>query len=67
MISKKDLISDLKFCQTLMDKLILYASMHYETEHFWASNHTVIQNDIKRLRRELNDINHKLEWDYKNE
>ena len=67
MISKKDLISDLKFCQALMDKLVSYAQKNYKSDKFWASNHTVIQNDIKRLRRELNDINHKLEWDYRNE
>ena len=64
MIKKNELIKDLKFCQELMDRLMLYASMHYETECFWNSNHTVIQNDIKRLRRELNDISHKLDWNY---
>ena len=65
MISKNNLVKDLKFCKELMDRIIEYADNKYIESHSWRSNHTVIQNDIKRLRRELNEINKKLEWDYK--
>ena len=65
MISKNNLIKDLKFCKELMDRIIKYADDKYIESHSWRSNHTVIQNDIKKLRRELNEINKKLEWNYK--
>ena len=64
MINKKDLMSDLKFCQTLMNRLVNYASEDYKDSP-WDNHHTVIQSDIRRLRRELNEIHHKLEWNYK--
>ena len=64
MVNKKVLISDLKFCKELMDRLVEYANNNYESENWMNNNHTVIQNDIKRLRRELNEVNKKLVWNY---
>lgn len=64
MINKKNLIKELKFCRTLLDKLIEYAEDNYE-EKGYVRRHTIIQNDIVRLRRELNDIKLKLNWDYR--
>jgi len=52
---------DLKFCKELMDRLIKYTDDNYTSERSWQSNHTVIQNDITRLRRELMSVSHKLE------
>ena len=58
---RNKLIEDLKFCQTLMDRLVKYADSNYE-DNWWNSKHTVIQKDIIRLRRELNDIRVGLDW-----
>ena len=52
---------DLKFCKELMDRLVKYADENYVDERSWQSNHTVIQNDITRLRRELMSVYHGLE------
>lgn len=49
---KENLMTDLAFCKALMDRLVAYADTH--------DNHTVVQNDIIRLRRELNEIRIKL-------
>ena len=65
MTSKKEILSDLKFCKELMDRLMIYAEKNYQDDYSYGSNHTVIQNDIIRLRRELNEVNRKLDWDYK--
>ena len=65
MISKKNLMKDLKFCKELMDRLVDMADSLYCDEHPWGSNYTTIQSDIIRLRRELNNVNHKLDWQYK--
>ena len=65
-LSKKNLIKELKFCRTLLDRLIEYAEDNYR-EDGYERKHTVIQNDIVRLRRELNDVKLKLNWDYKGE
>ena len=65
MVSKKELLQDLKFCQQLMDRLVTYADKNYYDEHSYGSNHTVIQNDIMKLRRELMNVSHKLDWTYK--
>lgn len=64
MTSKKNLMKDLKFCKELMDRLVDTADSLYHDEHSWGSNRTSIQSDIIRLRRELNNVNHKLEWQY---
>lgn len=62
MQNKKEIMADLKFCKELMDRLVKYTDDHYIDDHYWQSNHTVIQNDIVRLRRELMNVSHKLDW-----
>lgn len=52
--SKKDIIKDLIFCKDLMDRLVDQADRMGDSPHY--SGRTVIQNDIIRLRRELNNI-----------
>ena len=52
------------FCQELMNRLVDYTKKNYDDGYSYGSNHTVIQNDIIRLRRELNNLNQKLNWDY---
>ena len=64
MTSRKEILTDLKFCKELMDRLITYTEKNYLDDFSYGSNHTVIQNDIKRLRRELNEVNRKLDWNY---
>ena len=64
MTSKKNLMKDLKFCKELMDRLVDMTDSLYHDENSWGSNRTIIQSDIIRLRRELNNVNHKLEWQY---
>lgn len=64
MIRKFNLINELEFCKELIDRLIKYADENYSDAHSYASNHTPIQNDIKRIRRELNEISKKLNWNY---
>ena len=61
MTDKKTLMNDLKFCQELMNRLVTYSRNHFIDEYSWKSNHTVIQADIIRLRRELNEIRKELE------
>ena len=64
MTSKKEIINDLKFCKELMDRMIAFTESTYCDEHSYSSNHTAIQADIIRLRRELMSISHKLDWNY---
>lgn len=61
MTSKKEIMSDLKFCKELMDRLVEYADKNLLDERVWYSNHTVIQDDIVKLRRELMAVSHKLD------
>ena len=64
-ISKKELIEDLEFCKDLMNRLVDYAKANYPNEpKFWDRKHTVIQADIIRLRRELNNVKIKLDSNY---
>ena len=44
-----------------LDRIIKYTEREYKE---WGGYHTVIQSDIIKLRRELNEINHKFEWNY---
>lgn len=62
MKGKKEIMSDLKFCKELLDRLIEYTDDNYNDSNSYASNHTVIQNDIVKLRRELMSVSHKLDW-----
>jgi hypothetical protein len=59
-MEKEELIKDLKFCQELMDRLVKFADTHY-IDCIYDNKHTVIQRDIIRLRRELNEIRNKLD------
>ena len=58
-MTKAELIKELRFCKELMNRLEEYAIAHY-SDAYIDNNHTVIQNDIIRLRRELNEIRIKL-------
>lgn len=61
-MTKAELIKELRFCKELLQRLEEYAIAHYSDNHIY-NQHTVIQNDIIRLRRELNEIRIKLgEW-----
>ena len=62
--SKKEILNDIKFCHELMDRLEEYVKSNYDTDKWWNSHPTVIQSDITRLRRELMNVHHKLEWNY---
>lgn len=61
--TKKEIIADLKYCKESLDRIIRYAEKSYEDNQYY-DHHTVIQADIIKLRRELNEINHKFTWDY---
>ena len=61
MKSKKEIMTDLKFCKELMDRLVEYTDKSYNDNFSWGSNHTVIQSDIIRLRRELMAVSRKLD------
>ena len=62
--SNKEIVSDIRFCKELMDRLVTSAENMGVT--YWDAKHTVIQNDIIRLRRELNSVRRKLDsFDYK--
>lgn len=59
-MTKAELIKELRFCKELLERLEEYAIAHYNDNR---NQHTVIQADIIRLRRELNEIRIKLgEW-----
>ena len=59
---KEEIMKDLKFCQELMDRLVEFADEYYiEEKSVWKCNHTSVQNDIIRLRRELNEVRKKIE------
>lgn len=58
-MTKAELIKELRFCKELLQRLEEYAIAHY-SDAYTDSNRTVIQSDIIRLRRELNEIRIKL-------
>ena len=61
-MTKAELIKELRFCKELLQRIENYSIAHYKDTCI-DNNHTVIQNDIIRLRRELNEIRIKLgEW-----
>lgn len=62
--SNKEIKQDVTFCKQLMDRLVLQAEKLSGDVTPW-DGHTVIQQDIIRLRRELNEVRKKLDWDYK--
>ena len=61
--TKKEIIKDLQYCKESLDRIIKYTEKYYEDNTDY-NNHTVIQADIIKVRRELNEINHKFAWDY---
>ena len=61
--TKEEIISDLKYCKESLDRIVKYAERNYKNSPY-GSYHTVIQADIIKLRRDLNEVNHKLNWDY---
>lgn len=61
--TKKEIMADLRYCKESLDRIIRYTDKNYEGDCY-TSHYTVIQTDIIKLRRELNEINHKMEWDY---
>ena len=63
-IDKKDVVKDIQFCKDLMDR-ILKDAKKYEKASLYDDKHTVLQADIIRLRRELNEVRKKLDCDYK--
>ena len=60
---KKQIVKDIQFCKELMDR-ILKDVKTYE-KYCLYNKHTVLQADIIRLRRELNDVRKKLDYDYR--
>lgn len=58
--NKTEILKDLKFCKELMDRIVESAN----NNDSYLSYRTVVQNDIIRLRRELNNVRRKLDWDY---
>lgn len=61
-MNKQEIIQDLKFCEILAGKLVEYAENSL-TNDFLYNNHTVLEQDIIRLRRELNNVRLKLGGD----
>ena len=59
-IDKKDVVKDIQFCKDLMDR-ILKDAKKYEKASLYDDKHTVLQADIIRLRRELNEVRKKLD------
>jgi hypothetical protein len=62
-VDKKQIVKDIQFCKDLMDRLLKEAK-RYEKSGLYDDKHTVLQSDIIRLRRELNEVRKKLDWDY---
>lgn len=60
--TKKEIIKDLQYCKESLNRIIKHTENYYDDE--FASHHTTIQSDIIKLRRELNEINKKLVWEY---
>ena len=60
--TKKEIMADLEYCRESLERIIRYANKNYGVNYF--NHHTVIQADIIKLRRELNEINQKLAWEY---
>lgn len=65
MIDKKQIKKDADFCKVLMDRLYDDLKEYCSKEDSYiADGHTVIQADIKRLRRELSNLYKELNYDY---
>ena len=62
---KSEILKDLKFCQELMNRLVKSAEKMGNTKYLCG--HTKVQSDIIRLRRELNEVREKMDWNYSEE
>lgn len=63
--SKKEIMKDLTYCRESLDRIIELAKRELsETSVFFYGKRTVIQSDIIKLRRELNEIRRKLDGDF---
>lgn len=62
-VTKEEIIADLKYCKESLNRIVKYAERWYKNSPY-DNHHTVIQADIIKLRRDLNEVNHKLKWDY---
>ena len=60
--SKNEILKDLQYCKESMDRIIKHTEKYYSEKYF--NHHTVIQADIIKLRRELNEVNKKFAWEY---
>ena len=60
--SKNEILKDLQYCKESLDRIIKHTEKCYGEKYF--NHHTVIQADIIKLRRELNEINKKFSWEY---
>jgi hypothetical protein len=61
MTKKTEIMKDLKFCQELMDRLVEFVDKNCIEHAYYLEKHTVVQNDIIKLRRELSEVRKKLE------
>lgn len=61
--TREEIIADLNYCKESLDRIVKYAERNYKDSPY-DNHHTVIQADIIKLRRDLNEVNHKLNWDY---
>lgn len=63
-VTKKDIMAELRYCKESLDRIIKYTDKNFRDDSYLGNHHTVIQADIIKLRRELNEIRQKLQWDY---
>lgn len=61
--SKEEIMADLNYCKESLNRIVKYAERNYK-DSLLDNHHTVIRADIIKLRRDLNEVNHKLNWDY---
>lgn len=63
--NKKEIIKDLTYCRESLDRIIEFAKRELnETTYMLYGRRTVIQSDIIKLRRELNEVRRKLDGDF---
>jgi hypothetical protein len=60
--TKNEILKDLNYCKESLDRIIRHTEKYYGVNY--VNHHTVIQADIIKLRRELNEINKKFAWEY---
>jgi hypothetical protein len=61
--TREEIIADLNYCKESLNRIVKYTERNYK-DSLLDNHHTVIQADIIKLRRDLNEVNHKLNWDY---